>query len=105
MSKEAKRIVLLLKAEEDLIESADYIAAGSLDWALRFFDNAQATLQFLAHHPEVGSSREYASISLQGTRSWPIKGFENWLIFYQVTASEILVVRILHGARDMDNLP
>lgn len=32
---------------------------------------------------------------------FPVKKFENYLIFYQATAEELLIVRVLHGARDM----
>jgi plasmid stabilization system protein ParE len=32
---------------------------------------------------------------------FPIMKFENFLIFYQSTDEEILIVRVLHGARDI----
>jgi plasmid stabilization system protein ParE len=32
---------------------------------------------------------------------FPIIKFENFLIFYQSTEEEILIVRVLHGARDI----
>lgn len=34
-------------------------------------------------------------------RMFPVKKFDNYLIFYQSTEEEVLVVRVLHGARDI----
>jgi len=34
-------------------------------------------------------------------RRWPVKGFENWLIFYLPTDEGIDVVRVIHGARNI----
>lgn len=104
MSEDLSRALVLPKAQEDIAESADFIARDSLDTALRFFESVEATFQFLVGHPEAGSTREYSAHVLKGTRVWPVKDFENWLIFYQVTESKVLVIRVLHGARDINNL-
>jgi len=39
-----------------------------------------------------------------GLRVWPIKAFENYLIFYQPTDAGIDVVRVIHAARDIEAL-
>jgi plasmid stabilization system protein ParE len=31
----------------------------------------------------------------------PVPGFDNFLVFYQVTPRTVDVVRVLHGARDI----
>jgi toxin ParE1/3/4 len=41
---------------------------------------------------------------LEGVRRLPVKGFENYLIFYVPRSGGIDVIRVLHGARDIDNL-
>ena len=99
------RIVVLPRAEEDISESALYIAKDSLEAAIRFIDRTRDTFEFLSRHPEAGSEHLFLSPSLKGTKSWPVRNFEKWLVFYQLHADEILVIRILHGARDIDNLP
>jgi toxin ParE1/3/4 len=33
---------------------------------------------------------------------WPIKGFANYLIFYRMRSNSIEIVRVLHGARDIE---
>jgi toxin ParE1/3/4 len=37
---------------------------------------------------------------LAGIRKWPVKGFENFLIFYRPRAKGISIVRVLHGSQD-----
>ncbi len=32
---------------------------------------------------------------------WPIRGFENYLVFYRPIEEGIEVTRVLHGARDI----
>lgn len=45
---------------------------------------------------------EFASSHLQGIRRWKVKGFPNFLIFYRSTDEGVEIIRILHGARDLD---
>ena len=52
----------------------------------------------LAEYPELGRAR----IELGPTiRSWTI---EPYLIFYAVEPDAVVILRILHGARDLDEL-
>ena len=37
-------------------------------------------------------------------RRWPVKGFENWLIFYQARRDGVEIVHVMHGARDIESL-
>jgi toxin ParE1/3/4 len=39
---------------------------------------------------------------LHGLRSWRMRGFESWLVFYRVTEEAVEIVRVLHGARDLE---
>lgn len=69
---------------------------------MRFFSAVDDAVKKLAEMPGMGRLREFKHPSFQTVRSWPIKGFENYLIFYQPTARGIEVMRVLHGARDID---
>jgi anti-anti-sigma factor len=42
--------------------------------------------------------------TLAGTRRMSVGGFPKHLIFYQLQESEILVLRVVHGARDLEGL-
>ena len=41
---------------------------------------------------------------LKGLRRFPVKGFENYLLFYLPHQTGIDVIRVFHGARHIDNL-
>ena len=86
----------------DLIECAEYFSEDSLDTALRFLDAAESTFVFVSQNPEIGALCKFESSQAEKVRFWPIKGFEKYLMFYQPLSNGIEIVRILHGARDLE---
>ena len=52
----------------------------------------------------MGSPREFQNSHLIGIRQWRVSGFENYLIFYRPIEDGIEVLRVLHGARDIEGL-
>ncbi|WP_396127361.1 type II toxin-antitoxin system RelE/ParE family toxin [Acidicapsa acidisoli] len=54
--------------------------------------------------PRMGLRCGFRRLSLRRIRRWPLKGFENWLIFYQPKHQGIEVVRVIHGSRDIEAL-
>ncbi len=40
----------------------------------------------------------------EGIRRWRVNDFENFLIFYRPIDDGIEVIRVLHGARDIESL-
>ena len=97
-----RRLLKYPEANRDLIEIADYIARDSIDAALRFLDAADATFLDLLAFPGMGAVRDVKNDQLGELRSWAVRGFANYLIFYRVTNEGIEIVRVLHGARDID---
>jgi len=92
-------------ADTDLDDQAAYLAReASLDIALRFYDAAAVTFEQIARMPGIGERRPTANPRLEGLRVWRIQGFEKHLIFYLPAADGIEIVRVLHGARDLDCL-
>ncbi len=89
-------------ARRDLIECAAHIYRDRPDAARRFLAAAADAVEKLADMPGMGALREVTNPRLAGLRSWPITGFENYLIFYRPTRRGIRVLRVLHGARDID---
>jgi toxin ParE1/3/4 len=86
---------------EDIIGLAEYISRDSLETALRFFDAVEATIENLAELPGKGSRRDFEDPRLKDLRSWAVQGFPNHLIFYEATDQTLLIVAVLHGARDL----
>ena len=52
--------------------------------------------------PGMGEQRESTNPRLDGLRVWRIDGFPNHLIFYRPIEGGIEIIRVLHGARDID---
>jgi toxin ParE1/3/4 len=86
----------------DLIEQATYIAENNLDAAERFLVAAEETFQLLGRMPGMGKRCRFSNPQLLGIRQYPVKGFKNYLIFYCATDSEVEVLRVLHGAQDLE---
>ena len=88
----------------DIIEHALFIAREQPDAARRFVAAAEDAIGKLAVMPHMGAVRESPDPTLAGLRQWPIKGFRNFLIIYRPLRDGIVVVRVLHGAQDMDRV-
>ena len=95
------RILIRPKAQADLDDTAEYIGRENPGAAVRFLAAAEETFKQLLATPGLGRVREYLDPRLTGLRSWRVRGFENWLVFYRPTDDEIEVIRVLHGARDL----
>ncbi len=95
----SKAIALRPQAQTDLDEIAQYIANHQVDAALRFIDAAERAIANLSDYPQMGRARPEIH---SGLRSWPIRGFTNYIIFYDITDTTIDVVRILHGAMNLE---
>ena len=55
-------------------------------------------MQKLAKHPELGRRREELA---PGIRSLP---FRRYVVFYRLSPTSLLIVRVLHGARDVESV-
>ena len=89
-------------AEDDLLESALFIAEDHPEAAQRFLDAAQSALDRLAEFPEIGSPRTAIDPAFAGLRLRPVPGFEKFRICYVPRQDHIDVLRVLHGARDSE---
>jgi toxin ParE1/3/4 len=99
------RFDVLPAADRDLDNLADYLARNAgIETAYRFFDAAYATFGRLADMPGIGEPRHSAHPRLAGLRVWRIEGFPNHLAFYRPSDGGIDIIRVLHGARDIDSI-
>jgi toxin ParE1/3/4 len=101
MSKRASRSP---EARRDLVEIADYISNNNLEASMRFLDATEDTITFLAANPLIGQLFVPANELIPPLRIWPIHGFRNHLIFYRPLTEGVEIVRVLHGARDLQSL-
>ncbi len=99
----ALRILRRPRVAKDAEQIADHIARDSLEAAVRFLDNTESTIRFLAEFSAIGSLFKTDIAALQNMRAFRVKGFPNHVIFYLEHPEAIEVIRILHGARDFQS--
>lgn len=93
------------RARLDLLEQFVYFGEqDGVDLAERYIHAVAETCALLAQHPEVGAAYDSGIRRLAGLRRFRVKGFDRYLIFYLAGRNGIDVVRVLHGARDIDSI-
>ncbi len=94
------------KADRDIGDISDYITEhGSLDMALLFLSEMYETLALIASQPAIGWPCKVNVPQLQGARTFRVsERFADYLIFYRRFENRIEILRVLHGARDLEGL-
>lgn len=88
--------LLTFQAVKDLEEIHDFIAEDNPKIALSFINSIEGKCETLASSPEIGRKRDNLAPEL---RSFP---YRSYVIFYRHKKSVIEIIRILHGARDIE---
>ena len=89
-------------ADRDVDEIAETIAADNVDAAIRFVRAVRDAYELLGSFPRAGAIREARSDELRGLRSWPLGGqFANYLILYLERDFGVEILRVVHGACDV----
>ncbi|HWF78157.1 MAG TPA: type II toxin-antitoxin system RelE/ParE family toxin [Caulobacteraceae bacterium] len=86
------------RAETDLDEIWLRIAQDNIAAAEEFAERVEAAENRLGRFPEIGQARPDLA---DDVRHWPLPPY---LILYRVEQDCVLVVRIVHGARDLPRL-
>lgn len=90
-----KRYVISPAARSDLDEVWQYVAAHNIRAADQLIDAFLKRFFLLASQPSMGQARPDLA---EGVRHSPLG---NYLILYRPSESEIDVLRVIHGARDV----
>jgi len=88
-----------LPALADLDSILDYISARSPQGAARVHARIKAILELLLNYPRMGARTDDPTIRRLTTTPYP------YLVFYQITETEIIIHAIRHGARDPAGMP
>ena len=92
-------------AVADILEQADWYELQSGPKLATRWDRAvTSTILCISTAPQSGALCRFEAEQLQGTRRVPVAGFPKHLVFYQVEPTGILVLRVVHGARDLETL-
>ncbi len=86
----------------DLIDLATYIAFDNIDVSDKFLAAAEETFKQLAQTPKMGRRSEFSNPNLADVRQQAIKGFRNYLVFYRTRDTDVEILRVLYGGRDIE---
>ena len=93
------RLRYTLPALADLDAILDYIAARSPQGAKRVQARIQAIIDLLLLHPHIGTRTDNLAIRRLATPPYP------YVIFYEVTETEIIIHAVRHQARNPSGMP
>ena len=92
-------------ARDDIVRQFRYyLLEDALEAATRFLEAVEESVEALCQMPHMGAPKQLKNPLLSGLRSWPVRGFEEILIFYIVQPDALRVVRVLHGRRDVKRI-
>lgn len=92
------------EALRDLEQIVDYISLNSTEVAHRLLQCADESFRFLQANREAGQECRFKAGGADEIRVWPVQGFRNFLIFYRPSDEGVEILRVLHGARDIESL-
>lgn len=99
-----RRVILCGPARDDLAHQVRYFARENIRLERRFLIAVKRSCALLLRWPFIGSRWETENPAYADLRAWPIRSFENYLIFYRPTRHGIEILRILRGSRDLDTI-
>jgi toxin ParE1/3/4 len=77
------------------------IALDNQSAAERFLAAIESAYRQLAMTPEIGREHVTLNMRLDGVRVWLVRPF-HMLVFYRIAPRHVEIIRVLHGARDVD---
>ena len=93
-----KRIRITSPARRDLREIRIYLAKYSPEAASRIIQEIRTRLTVLADQPGIGHARvDLTNSDVLFLSVW------SYLVIYRVTITEVQILRVVHGARDLES--
>jgi toxin ParE1/3/4 len=97
------RLLVREKVWSDLEELGAFIAKDNPSAAAEVVHQLRSSFELLSRMPELG--REVRNIKTsEKLRMWLSPAFRNYLIFYRELPDGVEIVRVLHGARDIQRI-
>ena len=92
------KYIITREADDDITEILAFIASDNFSAAMNLYDRFIQLFEMLADNKCAGRERPELKEDL---RSFP-EG--NYLIFYRQWAGNVAIVRVIHAARDLDEI-
>ena len=89
--------------EQDFAELVTYFAREeSQRLAVRFEESTYDLIALLLRQPELGRLR--TDLKPAGIRSFRLRGFKRYLLFYQLKRAELVLLRLRYGGMELQSL-
>ena len=98
------QLVPTAAADNDVFEIACYLSDQHEGLGFRCYDSVDVTYQQIAANPLLKGLGHFRQAEMKNIRICPVKNFPNHFLFYRIEADKIVILRVLHGARDYMNL-
>ena len=99
------RVIKRAAAKRDLTDHFVFLGENaSVDVARRFLHACNVSFQALAQMPELGAQRSFRDPRFSSVRVWPVQAFERYLTVYRPLPDGVEILRVIHGARDIERL-
>lgn len=92
------------KAMEDIEAIVRYLSEHRPRAAQEFREDLERACDLLAGMPHLGRLHDFGHPMLTEVRGWPLKHFEKYLLFYRASDEALVVIRVIHGGRDLPTL-
>jgi toxin ParE1/3/4 len=90
-------LIIAPAARQDVLDQAAYYRdRGTPDTAERWLLKTRKTFEYVAAYPGLGEEVR------PGLRAWRVEKFKQHVVIYRATPDRVEVVRVLHGASDLD---
>lgn len=100
-----RRLVFSDAAIADVVDQADWYTIQSGRRSARRWEKAvTSAVSRVLQRPGVGALCRFRSSAIKDLRRVTISGFPKHLIFYRFDDEEVFVLRVVHGARDLERL-
>lgn len=95
------RVHFLKASVADVAGLLGFLSTEDPGTAERFERALETAVRRLETFPRIGHPVKSRNPRIHGIRSWPVPGFPAILFFYRADREGVYVVRVLHGARDL----
>jgi toxin ParE1/3/4 len=96
------KLAVLPSARTDVRDQIEYYLELDLPHvADRFQLAVNGAVDAALQRPKAGSPKHVRNPALSGLRAWPVKGFDEFRIYYLTRNDTLMVVRVLHDKRDV----
>ena len=99
------RLSLSEAAVSDILEQAEwYERQAGAGLSKRWERAVSSALLHILQRPRAGALCSFGADELRDVRRAPVAGFPKFLVFYRMEKDELLILRVIHGARDLESL-